>query len=73
MGQRNTRHIGDYLDDFEQAAKDYAELGPLWAELVFPDDFEALKALYGGSESSGKTNRDNRKDKYQDKERNLGF
>jgi len=47
MGHRNTRDMDDYLDDFEAAAKDYAELGPLWAELVFPDDFEALKALYG--------------------------
>lgn len=47
MGQRNTRDMEDYMDDFESAAQDYAEFGPLWAELVFPDDFEALKALYG--------------------------
>lgn len=48
MGHRNTRDMEDYIDDFEEAARDYAELGPMWAELVFPDDFEALKALYGG-------------------------
>jgi hypothetical protein len=41
----------DYLDDFEEAAKDYAELGPMWAELVFPDDDDALRAIYGGRDT----------------------
>ena len=48
MGNKATRNMDDYINDYEEAAQDYSELGPLWAELVFPDDFEALKALYGG-------------------------
>jgi hypothetical protein len=43
--------MNDYLDDYESSAKDYHEMGPMWAEMVFPDDFEALKALYGGRDS----------------------
>ncbi len=49
MAYRPTRDINDYLDDFESASRDYAEMGPLWAELIFPDDFEAMKAVFGGS------------------------
>lgn len=61
--------MDDYLDDFEDAAKDYAELGPLWAELVFPDDFEALKALYGGNQNDYNSDQDNDRDSQQNKRR----
>ncbi len=66
MAQKNTEHISDYVNDYEQAWQDYSEMGPLWAEMVFGDDFEALKAIYGGRDQhdnqgkqSGK-NQDNR-------------
>ncbi len=58
MGKKATHNMDDYINDYEQAAQDYSELGPLWAELVFPDDFEALKALYG-NKSSGRDDYDN--------------
>ncbi len=47
MAHRRTEDMDDFLDDYEEAARDYSQLGPMWAEMVFPDDFEALKALYG--------------------------
>ncbi len=47
MTQNGTRHILDYVNDYERAMQDYQAMGPLWAEMVFGDDFEALKALYG--------------------------
>jgi hypothetical protein len=40
--------MNDYIDAYEAASEDYSNFGPLWAEMVFPDDFEALQALYGG-------------------------
>jgi len=49
MARNGTQDINDYLDDFENAAEDYARMGPMWAELVFPDDDDALRALYGGN------------------------
>ena len=49
MTQKGTRSISDYIDDYENALRDYAEMGPLWAEMVFGDDFEAMKAIYGRS------------------------
>ena len=52
MAQRETRDINDFIDDYEETSRDYSEMGPLWAEMVFPDDFEALKALYGRNYSS---------------------
>jgi hypothetical protein len=45
--------MDDFITDYENASRDYSELGPMWAEMVFPDDFEALKALYGRGTSSG--------------------
>lgn len=48
MAYANTNYEVYHNDNnYQQAAKDYAEMGPLWAEMVFPDDFEAMKALYG--------------------------
>lgn len=52
MGKKATHNMDDYINDYEQAAQDYSEMGPLWAELVFPDDFEALKAIYGNRGSN---------------------
>jgi hypothetical protein len=49
MAQQGTRTMADYITDYESALKDYAEMGPLWAEMVFGDDFEAMKALFGRS------------------------
>lgn len=51
MSRNGTHDMNDYLDDYENASKDYSEMGPMWAEMVFPDDFEALRALYGGRNS----------------------
>jgi hypothetical protein len=48
MAQRGTHDISDYVNDYERTMQDYAEMGPLWAEMVFGDDFEAMKAIYGG-------------------------
>lgn len=48
MSRNSTRDMNDYLDDYENSAQDYSQMGPMWAEMVFPDDFEALRALYGG-------------------------
>ena len=48
MAQRGTNDISDYVNDYENTMQDYAEMGPLWAEMVFGDDFEAMKAMYGG-------------------------
>ena len=47
MAQKGTRSMSDYINDYENAYQDYAEMGPLWAEMVFGDDFEAMKAVYG--------------------------
>ena len=47
MAQKGTQSMTDYLNDYERAWQDYQEMGPLWAEMVFGDDFEAMKALYG--------------------------
>ncbi len=47
MARKGTNDILDYVNDYERAMQDYAEMGPLWAEMVFGDDFEAMKALYG--------------------------
>ena len=47
MAQQGTRTMSDYITDYENAYKDYSEMGPLWAEMVFGDDFEAMKALFG--------------------------
>ncbi|MBN9387920.1 MAG: hypothetical protein J0I20_07720 [Chloroflexi bacterium] len=49
MAQQGTRTMSDYITDYENALKDYSEMGPLWAEMVFGDDFEAMKALFGRS------------------------
>lgn len=49
MAQQGTRTMSDYISDYENAYKDYVEMGPLWAEMVFGDDFEAMKALFGRS------------------------
>jgi hypothetical protein len=57
MGYTNTKqelYSNDH--NYQQAAKDYAEMGPLWAEMVFPDDFEAMKALYGHRYSQSSNN-----------------
>lgn len=47
MAQQGTRTMSDYISDYENAYQDYAEMGPLWAEMVFGDDFEAMKAIFG--------------------------
>ena len=48
MAFNNSNHeTYSYDHNYLQAEKDYSEMGPLWAEIVFPDDFEALKVLYG--------------------------
>jgi hypothetical protein len=47
MAQMGTLSMSDYINDYEKAYQDYAEMGPLWAEMVFGDDFEAIKAVYG--------------------------
>lgn len=47
MPQQGTRTMSDYITDYENAYQDYAEMGPLWAEMVFGDDFEAMKAMFG--------------------------
>jgi len=52
MAHERTYSMNDYIDDYENASQDYANMGPLWAEMVFPDDFEALQAIYGGREKS---------------------
>ncbi|MEI6043251.1 MAG: hypothetical protein WCS37_02550 [Chloroflexota bacterium] len=57
MAWKRTEDIGEYISDYENAAKDYSEMGPLWADIVFPDDFEALRALYGGKENRGDSSR----------------
>jgi|SwirhisoilCB2_FD_contig_81_3474753_length_331_multi_4_in_0_out_0_1 hypothetical protein len=49
MAQQGTRTMSDYISDYENAYQDYAEMGPLWAEMVFGDDFEAMKAIFGRS------------------------
>ncbi len=49
MAQQGTRTMSDYISDYEKAYQDYAEMGPLWAEMVFGDDFEAIKAIFGRS------------------------
>ena len=49
MAQHGTRTMSDYISDYENAYQDYAEMGPLWAEMVFGDDFEAMKAIFGRS------------------------
>ncbi len=64
MGYKGTNDINDYLDDYEQSAQDYAEMGPMWAELVFPDDFDALRALCGGRND----NDDNRNNSNDDRD-----
>ncbi len=46
MARKGTNNINDYISDYERAMQDYSEMGPLWAEMVFGDDFEAIKALY---------------------------
>ncbi len=61
MSRNGTEDINDYLDDYENSAEDYADMGPMWAELVFPDDDDALRALLGGHDddsSSGSNNDD---------------
>lgn len=69
MAQRPTRNFDDYITDYETAHQDYQEMGPLWAEMVFGDDFEALRALYGGRDGKSTTvsqannDRDNRSGK----------
>lgn len=66
MAQRPTRTFDDYITDYENALQDYQEMGPLWAEMVFGDDFEAMRALYGGRDGQGngarpaRSDRDNR-------------
>lgn len=62
MAQRETRNITDFIDDYEEAARDYSEMGPMWAEMVFPDDGEALKALYGRNHSSRDDDDDEERD-----------
>lgn len=52
MAQQGTRTMSDYISDYENAYKDYQDMGPLWAEMVFGDDFEAMKALFGRSSRS---------------------
>jgi hypothetical protein len=44
---KNNNETYNYDHNYQQAEEDYSEMGPLWAEIVFPDDFEALKVLYG--------------------------
>ncbi len=46
MATRFTYNMADYINDYEKAAEDYARLGPLWAELVFPHDFPAMQAIF---------------------------
>ena len=53
MPQQGTRTMADYITDYEKAMQDYAEMGPLWAEMVFGDDFEAMKAIFGRSNHPG--------------------
>lgn len=62
MTQKGTSNINDYVDDYEQAWQDYQNMGPLWADMVFGDDFEALKAIYGerGNQETSKRNQPNR-------------
>lgn len=47
MAKKGTENINDYISDYERTLNDYQNMGPLWAEMVFGDDFEAMKALYG--------------------------
>jgi hypothetical protein len=56
MAQRQTRTFDDYINDYENTSRDYQEMGPLWAEMVFGDDFEAMRALYGGRDSQNNSN-----------------
>lgn len=55
----------DYVNDYEQAWEDYQEMGPLWADMVFGDDFEAMQAMYGGNENDAKKNGKNSKNQNQ--------
>ena len=52
MAKKSTSNIDDYINDYEHAMQDYTEMGPLWAEMIFGDDFEAMKALYGRNDKS---------------------
>ena len=63
MARERTTNMNDYIDDYEAAARDYAEMGPLWAEMVFPDDFETLKAIYGSADKV-KNNNNYRSEEY---------
>lgn len=56
MAQKQTRNFDDYISDYENTSRDYQEMGPLWAEMVFGDDFEAMRALYGGRDSQQNSN-----------------
>ena len=47
MAKKGTNNINEYINDYERTMQDYSEMGPLWAEMVFGDDFEAMKAMYG--------------------------
>ncbi|MEI7554599.1 hypothetical protein [Candidatus Chlorohelix sp.] len=55
MARGRTNNINDYIDDYEAASRDYAEMGPLWAEMYFPDDFETLKVIMGGRDNNAET------------------
>ncbi|HEX2909811.1 MAG TPA: hypothetical protein VH186_03315 [Chloroflexia bacterium] len=59
MKQRGTSDMNDYIEDYEQAMNDYNNMGPLWAEMVFGDDFEAMKALYGNNAKGNRNNNTN--------------
>jgi hypothetical protein len=70
MAHKGTNDINDYVNDYEQAMQDYENMGPLWAEMVFGDDFEAMQAMYGGRGNNNDHNnhqqdndRDNRRGK----------
>ena len=47
MAKKGTDDINEYINDYERTMQDYSEMGPLWAEMVFGDDFEAMQAMYG--------------------------
>ncbi len=59
MAKKGTNDINDYVNDYEEAWDDYQQMGPLWAEMVFGDDFEAMKAIYGRNNQDDQHQSDN--------------
>ncbi|MEI6043252.1 MAG: hypothetical protein WCS37_02555 [Chloroflexota bacterium] len=61
MGRKRQESAAERINTYEGADQDYGDLGPLWGDMAFPDDFEALRALYGNR--GGKTTEDTRSDR----------